>query len=70
KAFYRSRLRIKSAMRKSNEGAAVNVRNEQKSIQLPAQWTGQEVTDAMTDKQTTLKETLALEPYQYLILKK
>ena len=49
---------------------AVNVRNEQKSIQLPAQWTGQEVTDAMSDKQTTLKETLALEPYQYLILKK
>lgn len=49
---------------------AVNVRNEQKSIQLPAQWTGLEVTDAMSDKQTTLKETLALEPYQYLILKK
>lgn len=49
---------------------AVNVRNERKSIQLPAQWTGQEVTDAMTDKQTTLKETLAIEPYQYLILKK
>ena len=57
-------------MRKSNEGAAVNVRNEQKSIQLPAQWNGQEVTDVMSDKQTTLEETLALEPYQYLILKK
>ena len=63
-------MRIKSAMRKSNEGAAVNVRNEQKSIQLPAQWTGQKVTDVMSDKQTMLKETLALEPYQYLILKK
>ena len=49
---------------------AVNVRNEQKSIQLPAQWTGLEVTDVMSDQQTTLKETLALEPYQYLILKK
>ena len=49
---------------------AVNVRNEQKSIQLPAPWTGQVVTDVMSDQQTTLKETLSLAPYQYLIMKK
>jgi len=47
----------------------VNVRNEQKNIQIPEGWTGRETEDALTKKNIKLESTLALEPFQYLILK-
>ena len=58
--------------KKDGEGTfliAVNVRNEQKSIELPEDWTERETTDIMTDKSVKLEKTLTLEPFQYLILR-
>jgi glycosidase len=47
----------------------VNVRNETKTAQIPEQWVGLEVEDELTDKDIHLDNTMALEPFQYLILK-
>ena len=47
----------------------VNVRNEQKTANIPQEWVGHQTEDEMTDQDVTLKETIALEPYQYLIMK-
>ena len=46
----------------------VNVRNEQKAVQIPESWVGRETEDEVTDKDFKLESTLTLEPFQYLIL--
>jgi len=46
----------------------VNVRNESKSVSIPEGWVG-ETTDVMKAESLKLESTLALEPFQYLILK-
>ena len=47
----------------------VNVRNETKTAQIPEQWVGLEVENEMTEEKSRLDNTMALEPFQYLILK-
>jgi hypothetical protein len=47
----------------------VNVRNDQKSIQIPEGWVGQNVEDKMGGNPFKLDSTLTLESFQYLILK-
>ena len=47
----------------------VNVRNEQKSIQIPEGWAGRETEDAMNHQSLKLDSSITLEPFQYLILK-
>ena len=47
----------------------VNVRNEQKTIQIPEGWSGHETEDVVANKIIKLDGTLTLEPFQYLILK-
>ena len=47
----------------------VNVRNEQKTANIPQEWVNHQTEDEITDQDITLKETMTLEPYQYLIMK-
>ena len=47
----------------------VNVRNENKKVQVPQSWIGHEVKDEATDKMFRLNDTIELEPFEYLILK-
>ncbi len=47
----------------------VNVRNEQKTANIPQDWVNHQTEDEVTDKDITLKETIILDPYQYLIMK-
>ena len=47
----------------------VNVRNEEKTVQIPKRWKGRETKDVMTRNAYKLNDMLSLEPYQYLILK-
>lgn len=47
----------------------VNVRNEVKTIAVPAAWQGK-ATNLTSGKEVTLGETLELQPYEYLICKK
>ena len=47
----------------------VNVRNETKTAQVPQSWVGRDAEDKMTDGNIRLDSTIALEPFQYLILK-
>jgi hypothetical protein len=47
----------------------VNVRNENKKVQVPQSWIGHEVEDEATDKEFRLNDTIELEPFEYLILK-
>ena len=47
----------------------VNVRNEQKTANIPQDWVNHQTKDAITNQDITLKETMTLEPYQYLIMK-
>ena len=47
----------------------VNVRNEEKTAQIPEAWVGRGTKDMMTDKDVPLEKTIALPPFQYLILK-
>ena len=47
----------------------VNVRNEQKTANIPQDWVNHQTEDEITDQDITLKETMTLEPYQYLIMK-
>lgn len=47
----------------------VNVRNENKKVQVPQSWIGHEVEDEATDKDFRLNDTIELEPFEYLILK-
>ena len=47
----------------------VNVRNEQKTANIPQEWVGHQTEDEMTDQDVTLKEAMTLEPYQDLIMK-
>ncbi|MBR2290906.1 MAG: alpha-amylase, partial [Prevotella sp.] len=47
----------------------VNVRNEPKTANIPEAWVGHKTEDEITDKDITLESTIALEPFQYLILK-
>ena len=48
---------------------AVNVRNEEKSMELPSSWAGQNVTNLYGNAEETLGETLTLKPFEYKILK-
>ena len=48
---------------------AVNVRNEEKTVQTPETWVSQDVENEMTGKTVKLDTTITLEPFQYLILK-
>lgn len=48
---------------------AVNVRNENKSIAVPAEWKGK-VKDLYNEKDVELGDNLDLQPFEYLILKK
>ena len=48
---------------------AVNVRNEEKSMELPSSWAGQKVTNLYGIAEETLGETLTLKPFEYKILK-
>jgi glycosidase len=48
---------------------AVNVRNEEKSMELPSSWAGQKVTNLYGNAEETLGETLTLKPFEYKILK-
>ena len=47
----------------------VNVRNEEKTAQIPEEWIGHGAKDRMADKDIKLEKTIALSPFQYLILK-
>ncbi len=47
----------------------VNVRNEVKTIAVPAAWQGK-ATCLTSGKELTLGETLELQPFEYLICKK
>ena len=47
----------------------VNVRNENKVITVPKEWTGTAVEDEMTDRKFKLESTLHLAPFEYFILK-
>ena len=47
----------------------VNVRNEQKTANIPQDWVNHQTKDAITNQDITLKEAMTLEPYQYLIMK-
>ena len=47
----------------------VNVRNEEKTVQIPKRWKGRDTKDVMTRNAYKLNDSLSLEPYQYLILK-
>lgn len=47
----------------------VNVRHEDYSIEVPAEWKSKQCTDLMTNESVTLKDKVTLAPYQYLILK-
>ena len=49
---------------------AVNVRNEAKSVPTPESWKSVKAKNVDKNEDITLKETLELAPYQYLILKK
>ena len=46
----------------------VNVRNENKTVQVPQSWVGHEVEDEATGKELRLNETIEMEPFEYLIL--
>ena len=46
----------------------VNVRNENKTVQVPQSWVGHEVKDEATGKELRLNETIEMEPFEYLIL--
>ena len=46
----------------------VNVRNAQKTANIPESWVGKDTEDEMTDKAIKLESALTLEPFQYLIL--
>lgn len=47
----------------------VNVRQERMAVKLPVGWAGQTCQNMMTGKEVKLGETLALDPFEYLILK-
>ena len=46
----------------------VNVRNEQKTVNIPEKWVGHQSEDEVTDQDIKLETTLTLEPFQYMIL--
>ena len=46
----------------------VNVRNENKTVQVPQSWVGHEVEDEATGKELRLNDTIEMEPFEYLIL--
>lgn len=46
----------------------VNVRNENKTVQVSQSWVGHEVEDEATGKELRLNETIEMEPFEYLIL--
>lgn len=46
----------------------VNVRDAAKSVSLPKEWTGCELTDVMTGEKMTLSDKTELKPYEYRIL--
>jgi glycosidase len=46
----------------------VNVRNAQKTANIPESWVGKDTEDEMTDKAIKLESSITLEPFQYLIL--
>ena len=46
----------------------VNVRNENKTVQVPLSWVGHEVEDEATGKELRLNDTIEMEPFEYLIL--
>ena len=47
----------------------VNVRNKQKTANIPQEWVNHQTKDEITHQDITLKQTITLEPYQYLIMK-
>lgn len=47
----------------------VNVRQEDFSIDTPADWTGKECTNLMSGQKSRLGEKVHLQPYEYIILK-
>ena len=49
---------------------AVDVRDAQNSIAVPADWRGAKVVNMANDKPQQLDDSLHLAPYEYLILKK
>ncbi len=48
---------------------AVNVRPEEASVALPAEWASRSCTDALTEAEITTTDTLSLPPYAYYIMK-
>ena len=47
----------------------VNVRHEDYTITLPAEWAGKTCTDLMNGGKVVLPESISLTPYEYIILK-
>ena len=44
-----------------------NLRQERKTVPVPAAWVGKTVKDLMGGKTVTLGQKIAIDPYQYLI---
>jgi len=49
---------------------AVNVRNETKTLNVPADWIGVSCKNLLNNSNVTLPETIEMQPYQYLIFSK
>ena len=47
----------------------INVRHEDYTITLPAEWAGKTCTDLMNSIKVVLSESITLTPYEYIILK-
>ena len=61
-------LCVERVLNNDNVLVLVNVRDAVHSIEVPAMWASHPVTNMMTGEQIQLNRTIALQPYQYVLL--